>query len=108
MINNYSRVITPTTGNNWRSKSEKERIEMISIQLKNNTMYKDFQVINAPINGQIVLKIENSISSKIRGTVLLELEEILKKKVDQGVTVWCEPVGDKSKLRQLRGVKIII
>lgn len=108
MINNYSRVITPTTGNNWRGKSEKERIEMISIQLKNNAMYADFQVINAPVNGQIVLKIENSISSKIRGTMLLELEEILKKEVDQGVTVWCEPIGDKSKLRQLRGVKIII
>jgi hypothetical protein len=31
----------------------------------------------------------------------------LKSAVDRGITVWCEPVGDKSKLRQLRGVKII-
>ena len=26
--------------------------------------------------------------------------------VDEGITVWCEPVGDKSKLRALRGVNI--
>ena len=41
-----------------------------------------------------------------RGLFLLELEEKLKLAVDQGITVWCEPVGDKSKLRNLRGVEI--
>ena len=37
---------------------------------------------------------------------ILELEERLKSKIDKGITVWCEPIGDKSKLRKLRGIKI--
>ena len=28
----------------------------------------------------------------------------LKRKVDNSITVWLEPVGDKSKLRNLRGI----
>ena len=39
--------------------------------------------------------------------ILEKLEEMLKSVLDQGITVWCEPVGDKSKLRKMRGVKII-
>ena len=41
----------------------------------------------------------------MRGIILLDLEEQLKKNIDQGLTVWLEPIGDKSKLRNLRGVK---
>ena len=37
---------------------------------------------------------------------ILELEEKLKL-IDKGITIWCEPVGDKSKLRKLRGVEIV-
>ena len=40
-----------------------------------------------------------------RGLFLLELEERLKSAIDKGITIWLEPVGDKSKLRQLRGIK---
>ena len=39
--------------------------------------------------------------------LLLDIEEILKKTVDEGITVWLEAVGDKSKLRKLRGIEII-
>ena len=42
----------------------------------------------------------------MRGMILLDLEEKLKKNIDIGLTVWLEPVGDKSKLRNLRGIKI--
>ena len=38
--------------------------------------------------------------------MLLELEEKLKKELDEGITIWLEPVGDKSKLRNLRGINI--
>ena len=37
--------------------------------------------------------------------MLLELEEMLKNFVDKSITIWLEPVGDKSKLRNLRGIK---
>ena len=42
----------------------------------------------------------------MRGPLLLDLEEKLKKNIDDGITVWFEPVGDKSKLRNLRGITI--
>ena len=38
--------------------------------------------------------------------MLLELESYLKENIDKGLTVWLEPVGDRSKLRNLRGIKI--
>ena len=106
MKNNFSSAKTPVTSQDWRKKSEKNRIDIVSDELKKNSLYKDFQVIKAPDNGQIVLKIERIIPASQRGLLLLELEEKLKL-IDKGITIWCEPVGDKSKLRKLRGVEIV-
>ena len=105
MKNNFSSAKTPTTSQDWRKKSEKNRIDIISEELKKNSLYKDFEVIKATDDGQIILKIERIIPANQRGLLLLELEEKLKL-IDEGVTIWCEPVGDKSKLRKLRGVEI--
>ena len=106
MKKNFSNLTTPITNKDWKQKSEENRIKSVSKELKKNILYKDFEVIKAPDNGQIVLKIERIIPANERGLLLLELEGMLKSVVDKGITVWCEPVGDKSKLRQLRGVKI--
>ena len=107
MKKNFANVKTPTTSQNWKMTSEENRIIIISKELKKNVLYKDFEVIKASDDGQIVFKIERIISAKQRGLLLLELEEKLKS-IDEGITIWCEPVGDKSKLRKLRGVKINI
>ena len=107
MKKNFSNLTTPITSQDWKRESEENRIKSVSKELKKNILYKDFEVIKAPDNGQIVLKIERIIPANERGLLLLELEGMLKSAVDKGITVWCEPVGDKSKLRQLRGVKII-
>ena len=64
------------------------------------------EIVKVPDNGQVVFKIEKLIAASKRGLLLLKLEEILKSKIDKGITVWCEPVGDKSVLRKLRGVTI--
>ena len=106
MKKNLSNEKTPITSQDWRQKSEEQRIEITSNELKKNSLYKDFEVIKAPDSGQIVLKIERIIPANERGLLLLELEERLKSKIDKGITVWCEPIGDKSKLRKLRGIKI--
>ena len=106
MKKNFSNLTTPITSQDWKRESEENRIKSVSKELKKNILYKDFEVIKAPDNGQIVLKIERIIPANERGLLLLELEGMLKSVVDKGITVWCEPVGDKSKLRQLRGVKI--
>ena len=106
MKKNFSNVKTPVTSQEWRKKSEESRINIISEELKKNSLYKDFEVIKAADDGQIILKIEHIIPANQRGLLLLELEEKLKL-IDEGITIWCEPVGDKSKLRKLRGVEII-
>jgi Tfp pilus assembly protein PilZ len=105
MKKNFSNVKTPVTSQEWRKKSEESRINIISEELKKNSLYKDFEVIKAADDGQIILKIERIIPANQRGLLLLELEEKLKL-IDEGITIWCEPVGDKSKLRKLRGVEI--
>ena len=90
----------------WVAISENERKELVRDFLQSNEEYIGITVEQASDNGHVVLRIEHSIPANERGLFLLDLEEKLKKSVDIGVTVWLEPVGDKSKLRQLRGVAV--
>ena len=105
MSKSFSNSATPITGEKWKGLKKDNRIEMITDELKKNKLYEGFEVVEVPDNGQIVLKIERSIPANERGLLLLELEEKLKFAVDKGISVWCEPVGDKSKLRNLRGIE---
>ena len=105
MNKKFEDSITPVPSQKWINQSETIRIELISEELKKNNLYEGFEAVQAPDNGQIVLKIERAIPANERGLLLLELEERLKSSVDKGITVWCEPIGDKSKLRNLRGIK---
>lgn len=102
----YAEIDSPKTGSNWLKITENDRIKLIMNELQKNNFYKNFVPIKAPDNGQIVIKIETSIPANERGPLLLDLEQKLKLSIDKGITVWCEPIGDKSKLRNLRGVKI--
>ena len=43
-----------------------------------------------------------------RGTLLLNLEAILKKEIDDGISIWHIPLGDKNSLRNLRGIEVVI
>jgi hypothetical protein len=38
--------------------------------------------------------------------LILDLEEFLKNHLDSGISIWCEPLGDKNSLRNLRGIQI--
>ena len=110
-MNNYinkdnSLAESPTTNSKWVQKTEKDRINLVSDKLKTNLLYNNFVVTKAEDDGQVILKIEQSIPANTRGLLLLELEEMLKKSIDNGITIWLEPVGDKSKLRNLRGIEI--
>jgi phage-related protein len=90
----------------WLSASTNERKAEISNFLSTHESYKSFDVQDAFDNGHVVLRIEESIPANKRGLFLLELEQKIKQAVDIGITIWLEPVGDKSKLRQLRGVEV--
>ena len=101
----FSEADTPVASNEWKNKSPKERVNLISKKINENENYKNFQVIEADENAYITIKIENVIPASVRGTMLLELEESLKNSIEKAITIWLEPVGDKSKLRNLRGIK---
>ena len=106
IMKNFAYTQTPKTTNEWTKLSEDLRKKKIIDEISNNDELKEFEVRQASKDGQIVFKISKSISSNTRGLLLLSLEEQLKNNIDQGLTVWLEPVGDRSKLRNLRGVKI--
>lgn len=99
---------TVQTGDGWKNIAESERKKLVKNELENFSGAETFEVIRADANGQIVISIEKGIPANERGLYLLELERTLKDNIDQGLHLWCEPVGDKSKLRKLRGVKIKI
>ena len=71
---------TPVTDNEWQIKSDIERVKLVQNFLSQETEYKEYKVINAEKDGQIILKIEKSIPANIRGILLLDLEKELKKK----------------------------
>ena len=95
---------TPTTSENWLKLTNEERVKLLSIELKKKKL-EYFEVFKTPDNGQIIFKVSKPIPSSERGVLLLDLESKIKENIDKGLTVWFEPVGDKSKLRNMRGIK---
>ena len=103
---NLSLIETPKPKKTWINLSKKTRIKFLSDYLKKSDLYKDFIVTDVNDIGFVTLKIEQSIAADQRGVLLLDLEEKLKKEFDESITIWLVPVGDKSKLRMLRGIKV--
>ncbi len=103
---NFSFEEAPKTSNYWVELKEEERKKLIADLIKDIPLYNTFEITKAEKNGNVILKIEKLIKASERGILLLDLEQLLKNKIDQGITIWLEPVGDKSKLRNLRGIKI--
>ena len=107
MFQNFSKVASPKPGNDWLAKPESERIWELKLFFQNSSEYHAFKVISAQDNGHVTIAIDHNIPVNERGLFLLAAEGKLKKTFDPALTLWCEPVGDKSKLRALRGVKIL-
>ena len=105
-MKNFASEKTPTTSDYWINLPEEKRKKLIKDELSKDESLNEFEIYQTSNDGQIVFKVNKTISSNIRGMLLLDLEERLKKNIDKGLTVWFEPIGDKSKLRNLRGIKI--
>ena len=97
---------SPTPSESWIKKSESARIEILNNKLNTSDKYKNFQALKASSNGHMVLTTDLIINAANRGVLLIEIEQFLKDEVDDGLTLWLEAIGDKSKLRALRGIKI--
>ena len=104
MFKNYASIQTPTTTDAWKTLSTNQRSELIYKEIKKNPDLNNFEVYKTLDDGQVIFRVKETISSSKRGILLLNLEDQLKKNIDIGLTVWFEPIGDKSKLRNLRGI----
>lgn len=104
----YARAETPTPGQSWSSMPEDERIALVNTTLRTKTAFSDKVLIavEAKQDGQVIIRLHDSLSADKRGTLLLDMEDFLKKCIDSGLVVWLEPFGDRSSLRNLRGIEV--
>ena len=107
LINKHNSLLdSPAVSENWKLMKENDRIDQIKKFLLQNINDIEYEVIKATDDGQVIIRINQSIPASKRGLILLEIEEKMKTNLDKGLTLWLEPIGDKSKLRNLRGISI--
>ena len=106
MVTHDTNTFTYTPTDEWTSFTPEERVKKVQTYIEKNKVYADIKVMLADTNGHVVMRIDHSIPANERGLFLLDMEQELKEKIDIGITLWLEPIGDKSKLRQLRGVEV--
>ena len=109
----FSGVSSPVPGDDWVSLTRGERIDLIKKSIQNFALSVDIDIdididiVEANEGGQISVIINNTLSADERGPLLLNIERFLKLNVDNGITVWHAPIGDKSSLRNLRGIEVL-
>lgn len=98
---------TPTCGMNWVELNDASR-ELLVTQLieKHPAWAAIMQVHRVQRDGQVIVKFLVPVGAQQRGTLLLDFEACLKQHLDVGLTVWLEPLEDRSSLRRLRGIEV--
>ena len=108
MFINHSTTETPTPSEAWSTADQNKRLDLVRDALGSFSDYSNIEVIDCKSNGEVFLEMKVPMPSNQRGTLLLNAEQVLKNLVDEAITVWLEPLGDKSTLRNLRGIKVKI
>ena len=110
MMNNlcYANTNTPTPGQAWCQLSDDERQALVNVTrtAKMASLKKILVAVEAKLDGQVIIKLLEPVPAGTRGTLLLDLEAFLKESIDPGLVVWLEPLGDRSSLRNLRGIEV--
>jgi hypothetical protein len=106
MLKENSEAKTPLTQMLWNNLSNKERIALVNNKIKGDDKFKNISLYRATKKGQVIVTLDKYISAGTRGVLLLDFECYLKDNIDQGINVWCEPIGDKNSLRNLRGIEL--
>lgn len=110
MISNlcHAHTDTPTPGQAWCQLSAAGRKTLVKNTLATTPAFSNeiLMIVDAKLDGQIIVKLLQPVAADKRGTLLLDLEEFLIKSIDRGLVVWLEPFGDRSSLRNLRGIEV--
>ena len=91
----------------WINLDSQSRLSEISKVLEGTKFLEFVSPTRTFDDGQVYFSFKKAISSSLRGIFLLDLEILLKNRIDPGIVIWCEPIGDKNSLRNLRGIEII-
>lgn len=105
---NAANAVTPTPGNAWRRLSCAERQALVKNSLNGMPAISDdvLDVVETKEDGQVIMRLIEPLSADKRGALLLDVEAYLKETIDEALVVWLEPLGDKSSLRNLRGIEV--
>jgi hypothetical protein len=99
-------VETPYPAREWIEMHTGGRLELV-VKV---TAASDFKEVVKPVSalptGFVYVDLISPLRAADRGIKLREYEALLKSSIDESLTVWCEPVGDKSALRKLRGIEV--
>lgn len=98
---------TPLVDTEWVHYDNQTRLNQINKVLQGTNFAELVSPTRTLDDGQIYFSFNKPVSSSLRGIFLLDLEIFLKDKIDPGIIIWCEPIGDKNSLRNLRGIEII-
>lgn len=104
----YANTNTLTPGQAWCQLSDDERLVLVNntVTAKRASLKKTLVAVEAKLDGQVIIKLIEPVPAGTRGTLLLDLEAFLKESIDPGLVVWLEPFGDRSSLRNLRGIEV--
>jgi hypothetical protein len=102
----FNDLDSPIPSNDWVSLSQEDKFSKLKNSLVKNKLESQFKIVRADESGGIFVELLTSPGTSKRGAALLDLEEIFKNEIDFGLTIWCEPLGDKNALRKLRGIQI--
>jgi hypothetical protein len=103
---NFAEAETPKVTVEWEMLTVDERKMKLNELLKGSIFEEFFSVTRAENNGFVHIIFSYPIQASKRGMLILDFEEFLKNHLDSGISVWCEPLGDKNSLRNLRGIQI--
>jgi hypothetical protein len=106
-MNFFAAAPTPTVSTNWANLENEFRLGLVNKVLQGSKFFDLVAPTRTLSDGQVYFSFKKPLSSSDRGILLLDLELFLKENIDSGIVIWCEPIGDKNSLRNLRGIEII-
>lgn len=108
MGSNLCYANSETPGNAWCQLSNDERQVLVNnvVGAKMASLSKILVITETKLDGQVIVSLLEPIPADKRGTLLLDLEAFLKESIDPALVVWLEPLGDRSSLRNLRGIEV--
>jgi len=98
---------TPVCSSRWIGLLDDERLDLVRSVIEQNSLYSDTILLcDVAENGFVTIDFKHVVVPNERGGLLLGFEQKLKQSIDRALTVWLKPLGDRSSLRNLRGIEV--